>query len=93
MSDLDSLLNALAEVLADKVAARLRQQNNGTGAAAVVDAEDRLLKVAEAAVRLGVTPRWLYAHASDFPFTVRLPGRRLRFREGGLTAYLMRHRP
>lgn len=57
------------------------------------DAPDRLLDVREAAARLSVTPRWLYVHAGDFPFTVRLPGRRLRFREAGLAAWLAGRRP
>jgi len=56
-------------------------------------ADDRLLTVTEAAARLCVTPRWLYVHADDFPFTVRLPGRRLRFRALGLASWLDRHRP
>lgn len=55
--------------------------------------EDRLLTVAEAAGRLGVRPRWLYAHARDLPFTIRLPGRQLRFRAAGLAAYLGRRHP
>lgn len=54
--------------------------------------EDRLLTVPEVARRLGVSPRWLYVHADDFPFTVRLPGRRLRFRAAALAHYLVRPR-
>ena len=53
---------------------------------------DRLVTVAEAAARLNVSKRWLYAHAADFPFTKRLPGRRLRFSQAALTRYLERGR-
>jgi hypothetical protein len=42
---------------------------------------DRLLNVAEAAVKLGVTPDWLYRHHKSLPFTVR-HGRLLRFSWG-----------
>jgi predicted DNA-binding transcriptional regulator AlpA len=61
---------------------------NGNGKAHT--AEDKLLTVQEASARLGVGKRWLYVHAADFPFTVRLPGRRLRFREVGLARYLQK---
>src|SRR5437773_3359398 len=64
--------------------------SNGTGRA---PARDVLLTVPDAAARLAVAPRWLYTHADDFPFTVRLPGRRLRFRAAGLAAWLERRHP
>ena len=66
---------------------------NGTSNEAVpVSTPDLLLTVPDAATRLAVAPRWLYAHADDFPFTVRLPGRRLRFRAAGIAAWLERRR-
>ena len=57
---------------------------------AVRNGADRLLTVQEAAQRLAVTPRWLYRHAGDLPFTVRL-GRLLRFSERGLDRWLSSH--
>lgn len=74
---------------ADRVVS-IAPNGNGNGP---TERPDRLLGVGEAAGRLGVTPRWLYRHADDFPFTVRLPGRQLRFREAALTAWLARRRP
>jgi hypothetical protein len=50
-------------------------------------AGDRLLKIDEAANRLGQSPDWLYRHAGRLPFTVR-QGRGLRFSERGLTAFI-----
>ena len=44
---------------------------------------DRLLEVAEAAQKLGVTPDWLYRHHRQLAFTVR-HGRLLRFSENGI---------
>ena len=50
---------------------------------------DRLLNVAEAAVKLGVTPDWHYRHHKGLPFTVR-HGRLLRFSELGIEDYIHR---
>jgi len=50
---------------------------------------DRLLNVAEAAVKLGVTPDWLYRHHKSLPFTVR-HGRLLRFSELRIEDYIHR---
>lgn len=99
-------LDALIEVLAERVATRVLERLNGRGAGLAPlaanghgngspgpPAEDRLLRVREAAQRLGVKPRWLYVHADDFPFTKRLPGRRLQFSAAGLAAWLDRRRP
>ena len=51
---------------------------------------DRLLKIEEAAVRLGQSVDWLYRHADRLPFTVR-QGRALRFSERRLEAYIVSH--
>jgi len=51
----------------------LRALGNGHRATS----RDRLLRVAEAARKLGHGPDWLYKHASSLPFTVR-EGRALR---------------
>lgn len=50
--------------------------SNKTAEAA--DQEARNLDVAEAAKRLGMSRDWLYRHASELPFAVRI-GRRLVF--------------
>ena len=54
---------------------------------------DRLLDVAAAAERLGVSKDWLYHHAHQLPFTVR-QGRMLRFSSHGIDRYIRaRQRP
>lgn len=45
---------------------------------------DTLLKVDEAAARLGVSKRWMYRKADSLPFTKRLTGGTLRFSARGL---------
>ena len=50
---------------------------------------DRLLNVAEAAVKLGVKPDWLFRHHKDLRFTVR-HGRLLRFSELGIDDHIRR---
>jgi predicted DNA-binding transcriptional regulator AlpA len=53
---------------------------------------DRLLDVATAAQRLGVSKDWLYHHARQLPFVVR-NGRLLRFSSHGIAGYIrMRQR-
>lgn len=51
---------------------------------------DRLLKAREAAAILNVSPRYIYAHRRDYPFTKNLPGGLVRFSERGLGRYLGR---
>ncbi len=46
-------------------------------------AEDRLIEAPEAARRLCVTAEYIYRHAHQFPFTVRL-GRAVRFSSAGI---------
>jgi predicted DNA-binding transcriptional regulator AlpA len=48
---------------------------------------DRLLTPSEAASLLNVSPRWLYRHAKNLPFTRRLSPKALRFSEAGLLRY------
>jgi excisionase family DNA binding protein len=45
---------------------------------------DHLLTADEAAVRLGVSRRWIYRKADELPFTRRLSGGTLRFSARGL---------
>jgi predicted DNA-binding transcriptional regulator AlpA len=51
-------------------------------------AEDRLLTVAQAAVRLGTTKDWLKRNGHDFPFTVRLSSGQLRYSTDGITRWI-----
>jgi predicted DNA-binding transcriptional regulator AlpA len=53
---------------------------------------DRLMTVDEVAVRLGVTPRWLYRHAKQLPFTRKLSRRTLRFSEMALRHWEPAHK-
>ncbi|HTK30648.1 MAG TPA: helix-turn-helix domain-containing protein [Candidatus Saccharimonadaceae bacterium] len=55
-------------------------------------AADRLMSPEEAATVLGVTVRWLYRHAKQLPFAVRLGRKVLRFSEAGLRRYLTQKR-
>ncbi len=49
---------------------------------------EELLDVRAAARRLGTSTDWLYRRARSLPFTVRLPGGRLRFSVAGLARYI-----
>ena len=51
---------------------------------------DRLLTPQELAERLGTSLDWVYRHWKDFPFTIKLSPRQLRFSEKGLTHYMAR---
>ena len=50
--------------------------------------EDRLIKPKELAERLGTSMDWVYRHWKEFPFTVKLSPRQLRFSENGLEQFL-----
>ena len=49
-----------------------------------------LLTADEAALRLGVKPKWLYRNAAKLPFTRRIAPRTLRFDPQGLTRWVAR---
>jgi excisionase family DNA binding protein len=49
---------------------------------------DRLLEVSEAAKRLGVSKDYLYRHAKQWPFAVRVGPGHLRFSERGLESWI-----
>ena len=66
------------------LAARLLSTN---GQAQTATTNGRLLDVTEASERLGCSSDWLYRHASDMPFVVRV-GRLLRFSESGLEKWI-----
>lgn len=52
-----------------------------------IQAPDELVNVQEAARRLELSPDYLYRHASQLPFTVRI-GRRLRFSAQGIERFI-----
>jgi hypothetical protein len=54
--------------------------------------QDRLLTPADVAERMGVSVRWVYRHANQWPFTRRLSRKVLRFSEAGLAKHLSRQR-
>src|SRR6266852_610371 len=70
----------------------LLQAINGNGAAPTPEPAqpDRLLTVSEAATRLGVSRRYVYGHANQYPFARRLGPKTLRFSERGLEKWLAR---
>jgi len=77
------LTDAQLEELATRVAAKLQNGNGHHPPEA-----DTLLTVQEAAKRLGVKIRWLYAR-KNLPFVVKLPtSRAVRFSERGLARWL-----
>ena len=78
--NLDPLLEQLADLVAERVAAKL------DGKAA--QEPDRLLEVHEAATLLGVKPRWLYRRAKNLPFAKRLSPGVLRFSEAGIRRWI-----
>ena len=85
--DFDALLDRFAELVAEKVAAKVQGTRNGNGH--VSEQPDMLLTAREAATRLNVKPAWLYARARSLPFVVRLPdSRAVRFSARGLEKWL-----
>jgi len=82
--NLDALLEQLADLIADRVAARL----NGNGNTPNIPAPaERLLTAAEVAQRLGCSTRYVYAKVGTFPFTVRVGGM-VRFSNAGLEQWI-----
>ena len=70
----DPLVDAIAEAVARKLAAR-----NGPP-----QAEDRLLSAEEAVAMLSVSVDWLYRHAKKLPFTRKLGPKMVRFSTQGI---------
>lgn len=81
---LESLADAEATIPARIVLERLPEMPDPEPVPARTDSPDRLLKVQEAADRLGVDRRWMYRKADSLPFTRRLTTGTLRFSERGL---------
>lgn len=53
---------------------------------------DRLLTAQEVAARLGTSAKYVYAHATAYPFARHLSTKALRFSEQGLARWLARTR-
>lgn len=85
-AQLPTLIGALS-ILTAKAQMRMMQRES-----APVRQDDRLLKVADASVMLGMTRDYLYRHADTFPFTVRLASKQLRFSSQGIEQYIARQR-
>lgn len=88
---LDALLDRLADRLAAKVVAQLAN-GAGPGSAPQPQEPDRVIGVAEVALTLGRSKRWVYAQVQRdlLPFRIRLPGPGLAFSARGLDRYLAR---
>ncbi len=82
--DLDAVLERFAELVAEKLAAKASANGNGNGHA---PEPETLLTATEAVKRLGMTTRWLYAHADTLPFIVRV-GRSVRCSAAGLERWI-----
>jgi predicted DNA-binding transcriptional regulator AlpA len=80
---LPAIIGRLAQLHALALARLTRPDTPASG--------DRLLKIADAAAKLSVSPDYLYRHAEKLPFTVR-DGRRLRFSEHGIEQWIARRR-
>ena len=80
----------VADVLAVVLSELEAVEGNGTSPASAAG-PDRLLTAAEAAARLAVPVRYVYAHAARLPFVVRV-GRKVRCSEARLARYLERAR-
>jgi len=99
-SELCSLLEGtpapeLPQLIGDLEAARAAAWARLTAPAAAkppeaLGQEARNLDVAEAAKRLGMSRDWLYRHASELPFAVRI-GRRVVFDSVALERWNQRH--
>ena len=78
MTPFEPFIEAIAEAVAKKVAARRSTDETG----------DRLLTAEEAAEMLSVSPDWLYRHAKKLPFTRKLGPKMLRFSSQGIKKWL-----
>jgi hypothetical protein len=89
----EALVPLLAACAATEARIALRLATAAPEPAAPVDGgQDRLLTVREAAVRLGMTPQYIYEHQATLSFVVRVGTRALRVSEQKLVRY-MANRP
>jgi predicted DNA-binding transcriptional regulator AlpA len=79
------LTEAQLDALAERVAAKLNGHGSGQ---APTPLPDHLLTAKEVAPRLGCSARYVYAHAAEYPFTVRLGPQAVRFSAVGLERWL-----
>jgi predicted DNA-binding transcriptional regulator AlpA len=79
------LTDAQLDALAERVAAKLA---NGHSNGHAQERPDPLLTARQVAERLKCSPRYVYAHAGVFPFTVRLGPQAVRFSAAGLERWL-----
>ena len=74
------------------IAARLVAGSTVRRADTPDDRHSRLLSADEAAGLLSVSRHWLYRHAPNLPFTVRLSAKAVKFDEAGLRRFIERRR-
>jgi hypothetical protein len=82
-SHLPALLTQLSAVqacVAARLVATAQQPSDGRSS-------DELLKVSDAAVRLGTSPDWLYRRTKSLPFVVRVGGC-VRFSANGIDRFI-----
>jgi Helix-turn-helix domain len=83
---LQSLLEPLLDLLADKIVERMN------GSKRPAEAAEKLLTPAEAAALLGGDVekqiQWLYRHSKQLPFTRKLSRKCIRFNESGLRRWM-----
>jgi len=80
---LQSVLDSLLDVLADKIVERLQQVELGNAQ----HGDSKLLDSAEAAKILGLSKHWLYKNAGKLPFAIKVGGA-LRFEQRRLERWL-----
>ena len=68
--------------------AKVNGNGNGDSDGRVPAGPDVLLTAGQVAERLHCSPRYVYAHAGAFPFTVRLAPHAVRFSASGLDHWL-----
>ena len=80
----------IGELEAARAAAWARLTAPAVGPSEPSGQEARNLDITEAAKRLGMSKDWLYRHASELPFSLRI-GRRLVFDSAALERWNRRH--
>jgi len=83
VTELATLLVRCAAVQT-RIAARLAMSR---GDDKPIASNDHLLEAQAAAIRLGVSPTWVYRHARQLPFTIRVGGL-LRFSAAGIEKFV-----
>ena len=68
--------------------AKVSGNGNGDGGGQAPAGPDVLLTAGQVAERLHCSPRYVYAHAGAFPFTVRLAPHAVRFSASGLERWV-----